>query len=86
VKIVVAFAPDRTAGPFARLLAVDHVQAGIYLQIAGSAGAIGSSQVARAFADGYTLLIGGAGPLLTSPASNPNVGYDTLRDFTQCAP
>ena len=44
-----------------------------------------SGQVARAAPDGYTLLIGGAGPLLTSPAINPNVGYDTLRDFTHIA-
>ena len=48
-------------------------------------GAIGSGQVARAAPDGYTLLIGGAGPLLTSPAINPNVGYDTLRDFSHIA-
>jgi len=53
--------------------------------ISGSAGAIGSGQVTRAPADGYTLLIGGAGPLLTSPAINPNVGYDALRDFTHVA-
>ena len=31
------------------------------------------------------LLIGGAGPLLTSPAINPNVGYDALRDFSHIA-
>ena len=31
------------------------------------------------------MLIGGAGPLLTSPAINPNVGYDALRDFTHIA-
>ena len=44
-----------------------------------------SGQAARAQPDGYTLLIGGAGPLLTSPAINPNVGYDTLRDFSHIA-
>ena len=52
---------------------------------AGNAGAIGSAQVVRAEPDGYTLLIGGAGPHLTGPAINPNVGYVTMRDFTHIA-
>src|ERR1700674_1616649 len=89
VKIVVAFAPGGTADLFARLLAVEMsstFKQQFYVEnIAGSSGAIGSGQVTRAVADGYTLLIGGAGPLLTSPAINPNVGYDTLRDFTHIA-
>jgi tripartite-type tricarboxylate transporter receptor subunit TctC len=89
VKIVVAFAPGGTADLFARLLAAElsnTFKQQFYVEnIAGSAGAIGSSQVARASPDGYTLLMGGAGPLLTSPAINPNVGYDTLRDFTHIA-
>jgi tripartite-type tricarboxylate transporter receptor subunit TctC len=86
VKIVVAFAPGGAADLFARLLAAEMsntFKQQFYVEnIPGSAGAIGSGQVARARPDGYTLLIGGAGPLLTSPAINPNVGYDTLRDFT----
>lgn len=86
VKIVVAFAPGGAADLFARMLAAEMsatFKQQFYVEnIAGSAGAIGSGQVARAAPDGYTLLIGGAGPLLTSPAINPNVGYDTLRDFT----
>ena len=89
VKIVVAFAPGGAADLFARLLAAEMsttFKQQFYVEnIAGSAGAIGSGQVARAAPDGYTLLIGGAGPLLTSPAINPNVGYDTLRDFTHIA-
>ena len=86
VKIVVAFAPGGTADLFARLLAAEMsstFKQQFYVEnIAGSAGAIGSLQASRAQPDGYTLLLGGAGPLLTSPAINPNVGYDTLRDFT----
>jgi tripartite-type tricarboxylate transporter receptor subunit TctC len=87
VKIVVAFAPGGTADLFARILASENTfKQQFYVEnVAGSAGAIGSGQVTRAAADGYTLLIGGAGPLLTSPAINPNVGYDTLRDFTHTA-
>jgi tripartite-type tricarboxylate transporter receptor subunit TctC len=86
VKIVVAFAPGGTADLFARMLAAEMsntFKQQFYVEnIAGSAGAIGSLQASRAQPDGYTLLLGGAGPLLTSPAINPNVGYDTLRDFT----
>jgi tripartite-type tricarboxylate transporter receptor subunit TctC len=89
VKIVVAFAPGGTADLFARMLAGEMsntFKQQFYVEnVAGGAGAIGSGQVTRAPADGYTLLIGGAGPLLTSPAINPNVGYDTLRDFTHIA-
>jgi tripartite-type tricarboxylate transporter receptor subunit TctC len=89
VKIVVAFAPGGTADLFARVLAAEMsstFKQQFYVEnVAGSAGAIGSGQVARAQPDGYTLLIGGAGPLLTSPAINPNVGYDTLRDFSHIA-
>ena len=89
VKIVVAFAPGGAADLFARMLAAEMsstFKQQFYVEnIPGSAGAIGSGQVARARPDGYTLLIGGAGPLLTSPAINPNVGYDTLRDFSHIA-
>jgi tripartite-type tricarboxylate transporter receptor subunit TctC len=89
VKIVVAFAPGGTADLFGRLLASEMsatFRQQFYVEnVAGSAGAIGSGQAARARPDGYTLLIGGAGPLLTGPAVNPNVGYDTLRDFTHIA-
>ena len=89
VKIVVAFAPGGAADLFARLLAAEMsntFKQQFYVEnIAGSAGAVGSGQAARAQPDGYTLLIGGAGPLLTSPAINPNVGYDALRDFSHIA-
>ncbi len=51
----------------------------------GSSGAIGAAQVAKAVPDGYTLVNAGSGPHLTSPAINPNVGYDPLKDFTHIA-
>ena len=78
VKIVVAFAPGGAADLFARMLAAEMSKTfkqQFYVEnIAGSAGAIGTGQAARAQPDGYTLLIGGAGPLLTSPAINPRCG------------
>ena len=89
VKIVVAFAPGGSADQFGRLMAVE-LSAAFKQQFfvenrPGNSGAIGSAQVARAEADGYTLLIGGSGPHLTGPAINPNIGYDPLRDFTHIA-
>jgi tripartite-type tricarboxylate transporter receptor subunit TctC len=89
VKIVVAFAAGGAADLFARLIAAEMSKAfkqQFYVEnTAGSAGAVGSAQVARAQPDGYTLLIGGAGPMLTGPAINPNIGYDPLRDFSHIA-
>jgi tripartite-type tricarboxylate transporter receptor subunit TctC len=89
VKIVVAFAPGGSADQFGRLMAAE-LSAAFRQQFfvenrAGNSGAIGSAQVARADADGYTLLIGGSGPHLTGPAINPNIGYDPLKDFTHIA-
>lgn len=89
VKIVAAFAPGGAADIYARILAgalsVTFRQQFYVENRPGSSGAVGSAQVARSEPDGYTLLIGGAGPMLTGPAVNPNIGYDTLRDFTHIA-
>lgn len=52
---------------------------------AGSAGLIAAGLVARAPADGYTLLVGGTGPHVTGPATNRNAGYDPIKDFTHVA-
>ena len=89
VKIVVAFAPGGSADQFGRLIAAELAtafkQQFFVENRPGNSGTIGSAQVARAEADGYTLLIGGSGPHLTQPAINPNVGYDPLKDFTHIA-
>jgi tripartite-type tricarboxylate transporter receptor subunit TctC len=46
----------------------------------GAAGAIGTQLVARARADGYTLLYGNLGPLSIGPHLTP-AGYDIFKDF-----
>jgi len=48
---------------------------------AGAGGAIGAAEVARAPADGYTLLLGTTGTQIVSPAVAENPPYDPLRDF-----
>lgn len=89
VKIVVGFGPGGTADVLARIIANElsntFGQQFIVENKPGNSGAIGSAFVMRAEPDGYTLLIGGAGPQLTGPAVNPNIGYETMRDFTHIA-
>src|SRR5690606_29440222 len=47
---------------------------------AGANGRIGTQAVARASADGYTLLLGGIGPLTIAPHIE-SVPYDPMGDF-----
>lgn len=89
VRIIVAFAPGGAADQFGRLLAADLSSAfkqNFYVENRpGGTGVIGTAAAARAEPDGYTLLIAGSGPFLTGPATNPNVGYDPIGDFTHIA-
>jgi tripartite-type tricarboxylate transporter receptor subunit TctC len=89
VKIVVPFSPGGSSDQLARLLAPE-LSATFKQQFfienrAGSSGAVGSAQVARSEPDGYTFVNAGSGPHLTGPVINPNIGYDTLKDFTHVA-
>ena len=51
----------------------------------GAGGTLGAAQVAKAPADGYTLLIHSAGHLV-NPSIYPNLSYDTLKDFAGVTP
>ncbi len=48
---------------------------------AGAAGLIGAELVAKAPADGYTLLLGFSGPLAIVPNLNDATPYDPVKDF-----
>src|SRR4051812_20317058 len=48
---------------------------------AGAAGVIGTDLVAKAPADGYTLLLGTTGTHATNPAVLANLPYNSTRDF-----
>ena len=89
VKIVVAFGAGGTADILGRIIASELSAAfgqQFYVENKpGGSGSVGSLQVARAEANGYTLLVGGAGPHLVGPAVNPNIGYDTIKHFTHIA-
>ncbi|NML48744.1 tripartite tricarboxylate transporter substrate binding protein [Ramlibacter sp. G-1-2-2] len=47
----------------------------------GANGAIGAASVARAKADGYTLLFANVGPIAISPSLPDKPPYDSLKDF-----
>ncbi len=47
----------------------------------GAGGSVGSEQVARGAADGYTILMGTAASHAVNPALYSKVGYDAAKDF-----
>jgi tripartite-type tricarboxylate transporter receptor subunit TctC len=86
VSIVVAFSPGGPNDVMARILAAK-LSANLGQQFIvenkpGAGGTIGTSMVAKAQADGYTLLFNSA-PFVTAPALyGSKLSYDTLRDIT----
>jgi tripartite-type tricarboxylate transporter receptor subunit TctC len=84
IRLVVPFAPGGGNDTLARLIA-QKLTAGLGQSIVvdnrpGGGGVTATEQVARAPADGYTLLLGFVGPLTMSPAMQ-KVGYDPVTDF-----
>lgn len=52
---------------------------------AGANMIVGTDAVAKAAPDGYTLLVGGAGPMTINVATIPDLAYDPRRDFAPVA-
>ena len=86
IRFVVPFPPGGATDVMARTLAARlHESLGQPVVVenrAGAAGAIGSEAVAKAPADGYTILLGTISTHGTSPAVNPKLPYDVNKDFT----
>jgi tripartite-type tricarboxylate transporter receptor subunit TctC len=86
IRFVVPFPPGGATDVMARTLAARlHEFLGQPVVVenrAGAAGAIGSEAVAKAPADGYTVLLGTISTHGTSPAVNPKLPYDVNKDFT----
>ena len=84
LRLVVPFAPGGGNDVLARLLSTELgeglSQPTLVENRPGAAGVTATESVAKAPADGYTLLLGFVGPLALSPALG-KVPYDPLRDF-----
>ncbi|MGY8524704.1 Bug family tripartite tricarboxylate transporter substrate binding protein [Paracidovorax citrulli] len=86
VNVIVPFpaggATDTVARQVSNHLGNQFKQTFVVENKAGATGTIGASQVARAPADGYTLLVTSLGPLVIAPHLIKGVSYDALQDFT----
>ena len=84
IRLVIPFPPggvyDAVGRPWA-----EKVKAGlgtvVIENIGGAGGSLGAAAVARAAADGYTLLLGGGGPLIINSIASSKVSYDVLKSF-----
>lgn len=83
--MVVGFAPgggtDLTARTIAKKLSENIGQGVVVENRAGAGGNIAADYVAKAAADGYTILLGNVGSLAVAPHIVSNLPYDPLRDF-----
>ncbi len=88
VKMIIPFPPGGTLDTVGRMLAQKlSEQMGQQFLIEnrpGGNGTIGADAVAKATADGYTLLFN-ASTFTTAPMTMKSVPYDVVRDFTQVA-
>jgi len=85
IRLVVPFAPGGSSSIVARSVAAEMSKGlgqEIYIENKGGGGGnLAMHDVARADADGYTLIIGHVGSLAMTPFMTPNLGYDVNRDF-----
>jgi tripartite-type tricarboxylate transporter receptor subunit TctC len=85
IRIVVPFAPsgniDITARNIAPGLTEVLGQPVIVDNRGGAGGRIGSAMVAKSPPDGYTLLLGAPGTLVSQPVFQDDIEYQPLRDF-----
>jgi tripartite-type tricarboxylate transporter receptor subunit TctC len=85
VKIVVPWPPggnvDFTARTVQNAFSEALGQQVIVENRGGAGGTIGSAQVAKSPADGYTLLLGSSGTISAAPAVFKTIAYDPPKDF-----
>lgn len=85
VSLVVPFPPGGSTDLIARVLApkLQEKLGGSFVtdNKAGATGTIGAAFVARAPADGYTILVSSLGPYVIAPHLIEKVTYDALKDF-----
>lgn len=84
IKFIVPFtagsATDIVARTVAETMSKSMGQSIVIENKIGAGGTIATAQVAKAEADGYTVLVHSSGHVL-NPALYPNLGYDTVKDL-----
>jgi tripartite-type tricarboxylate transporter receptor subunit TctC len=85
VKIVSPFPAGGTSDVMARMLAgalsKELGQQFVVENVGGAGGTIGTQRALQAPADGYTLIQTGVGQNAVAHGLNPNLAYDSMRDF-----
>jgi tripartite-type tricarboxylate transporter receptor subunit TctC len=89
IRMVVPFTPGGSTDILARAIGQKLTeawgQAVIIDNVPGAGGSIGADKVAKAPADGYTLLMGHIGTLAVNPAIYPKLPYDPVKSFAPVA-
>lgn len=89
VRMVIPFTPGGSADILGRAMGHELTQAWghsvVPENVAGAGGSIGADRVAKAAADGYTLLMGHVGTLAITPGLYPKLPYDPVSSFTPIA-
>jgi len=89
MRLVVPFTPGGSTDILARALA-PRLAAALGQNVIidnrpGAGGSLGAAEVARAEADGQTLLMGHIGTLAVNPSIYPRLGYDPIKSFAAVA-
>ena len=85
ITFIVPFAAGGSTDVVARIMA-DHMsrtlgQPILIESVVGAGGTIGTARVAKAPADGYTVVVGSLGPNVAATAMYTSLAYDPIRDF-----
>ena len=87
--MVVPFTPGGSTDILARAIGIELSKAWgqpvVIDNVPGAGGSIGADRVAKAPADGYTLLMGHIGTLAVNPSLYPNLPYDPVKHFAPVA-
>ncbi len=89
IRLVVPFTPGGSSDILARAVGQKLTEAWgqpvVIDNVPGAGGAIGADKVAKASADGYTLLMGHIGTLAVNKSLYPNLPYDPIKSFAPVA-
>ena len=89
IRMIVPFTPGGSTDILGRTIGqqlnVAWGQPVVIENVAGAGGSIGADKVAKAPADGYTLLMGHIGTLAVTPSLYPKLPYDPIKAFAAVA-